>query len=533
MVLERERTTMALTLEIEFLSGVCFAAIGPDSEAPDWPPQPDRIFSALVATWGTHDEPQAEREALEWLEKQLPPMCVASEADARTTPSVFVPPNDYDLPRGELTAARWFRDYLSQGISPPKEGGHRKAWKRAWDVMPDERKRSGLKGRYVPSTRPHNPVVCYVWYEEPDAGTFSALDQLARDTAYIGHSASLTRCRFICSEPATAETPQEPKRRIYQGRLLELNKSYERFKASADKKDRPRPGAPVAAKQHVPESRRNVFSDRWLILEHVGGEMPDIRASAIVARGIRTALMSGYGQIGAVIPAIVSGHEADGSPARAPHLAIVSMNFAGFPHADGRVLGFALVPPTGSDLLEDDTFRNVLRKLAPLNQDDGRRVLEVKSTQGSAANQAFALKLSPSFEAPPGLRSLDPALYTWTARRFATVTPVVLDRHLKKRGEARIEEISEQVATACERIGLPRPASVFPDKHSAVQGAVSAYPSGRSPAWLNWRLPDSHTGRQLTHAVIEFAEQVEGPVLLGAGRFVGMGLCRPLGRETR
>ncbi len=524
---------MALTLEIEFLSGVCFAAIGPDSEEPDWPPQPDRIFSALVATWGAHDEPQAEREALEWLEKQLPPMCVASEADARTTPSVYVPPNDYELPKGELMAVKWFRDYLSYGITPPEKGGHKKLWLKAWDVMPNERKRSGLKERLFPATRPHNPVVRYFWHEEPDESIFRALDQLARDTAYVGDSASLTRCRFIRSEVAAVDRQQASKRRVYAGRLRELSESYECFKQSADKKDRPRSGAPVAAKQHAPESHCNVFSDRWLILEHVSGEMPDIRASAIVARGIRTALMSGYGQINAEIPAIVSGHEADGSPARAPHLAIVSMSFTGFPHADGRVLGFALVPPTGSDLLENESFLNVLRKLAPLNQDDGRRVLEVKSAHGAAENQAFALEFSPSFEASSGLRSLDPAIYTRTARRFATATPIVLDRFLKKQGDARIEEISEQVAIACERIGLPRPASVFPDKHSAVQGAVSAYPSGRSPAWLNWRLPDSLAGRQLTHAVIKFAEPVEGPVLLGAGRFVGMGLCRPLGRETQ
>lgn len=41
---------MTLVLEIEFLAGVSFAAVGPESPVPDWPPQPDRIFSALVAT---------------------------------------------------------------------------------------------------------------------------------------------------------------------------------------------------------------------------------------------------------------------------------------------------------------------------------------------------------------------------------------------------------------------------------------------------------------------------------------------------
>ena len=531
---------MALVLEIEYLGGVCFAAIGSDSETPDWPPQPDRIFSALVATWGAHDglkEAQAEREALEWLERQSPPFCEASGAEARTTPSVFVPPNDYMVPRSKLTAAKWFRDYLSQGISPPKKGGYLKSWKKAWDVMPDERKRSGLKKRYFPAARPHNPVVRYVWDEEPDESAFNALDRLARDTAYVGHSASLTRCRFTRLEAVPSKASQEPRYRIYPGRLKELRECYERFQQSANKKDRPRPGALVTARNQTPAERRNVFSDRWLILEYVDGEIPDIRAAAIVARCIRRALMSGYGQIGSSIPTIVSGHATNGSPACAPHMAVVPMSFTGFAYADGRVLGFALVPPTNSDLLEDETFRKVLRKLAPLNDNYGRRVLEVKSVQDTAANQAFALKFSPSFEAPPGFRSsLKPTIYTDYACRFATVTPIVLDRYLKKKGEARIEEISELVANACERIGLPRPVAVFPNKHSALQGVVSAYPSGRGPAWLNWRLPDSIAGRQLTHAVIEFAEPVEGPVVLGAGRFLGMGLCRPLnqsGREKR
>jgi len=493
---------MALTLEVEYLGGVCFAAIGPDSEVPDWPPQPDRIFSALVATWGAHNEPQEERDALEWLEKQPAPVCSATEAAARTTPTVFVPPND---PRADKT-------------------------KHAAGVLPAMRKR---QSRQFPATRPHIPIIRYFWHEEPSEITFSALVQLARDTAYVGHSASLTRCHFIRSDLATAEALHEPKRHVYPGRLKYLSESYARFRKSADKKDRPQLGDPVVTQPQTPDSRRNVFSDRWLLLEHIGGEMPDVRAAAIVGRGIRTALLSGYGQVGVEIPTSISGHDADGSPTRAPHMAVVPLSFTGFSHADGRVLGFALVPPRGADLLEDDGFRKVLRKLAPLNDEYGRRVLEVRSARGAVRNQAFALEFSPSFEASLALRSLDPALYTCSAHRFATVTPVVLDRHLKKQGEARIEEVSEQLAAACEHIGLPRPIAVFPGKHSALQGAASAYPSGRGPAWLNWRLPDSLAGRQLTHAVVEFGELVEGPVLLGAGRFVGMGLCRGLDREKR
>jgi CRISPR-associated protein Csb2 len=84
---------------------------------------------------------------------------------------------------------------------------------------------------------------------------------------------------------------------------------------------------------------------------------------------------------------------------------------------------------------------------------------------------------------------------------------------------------------ACRNISLPEPEAVVIDKHSAIEGVPSAYPSGKSPRWMNWRLPPSLASRQLTHAVIRFAEPVDGPVILGAGRFVGLGLCRPIDGE--
>ena len=37
--------------------------------------------------------------------------------------------------------------------------------------------------------------------------------------------------------------------------------------------------------------------------------------------------------------------------------------------------------------------------------------------------------------------------------------------------------------------------------------------------------------RSLVHAVVRFPQPVRGPVVLGAGRFVGLGLCLPLDRR--
>jgi hypothetical protein len=85
------------------------------------------------------------------------------------------------------------------------------------------------------------------------------------------------------------------------------------------------------------------------------------------------------------------------------------------------------------------------------------------------------------------------------------------------------------VAEACARIGLPKPQRVVLAAHSALRGAPSVRPGQHAPAWTGWRLPPSLASRRLTHAVLDFAEQVAGPVLLGAGRFTGLGLCLPLG----
>lgn len=486
---------MALVLEIEFLAGFCAAATGPDNETVDWPPSADRVFSALVASWAARGSRAEEAEALRWLEQQPAPEVLASAAAPRTTPVFYVPPNDARLDRG----------------------------KTAKGVFPALRAR---QPRRFAVARPEEPVLALLWPEVPETPILAALDRLAADTSYLGASRSLVRCRF------RADGNPDPVRRptarwVYGGRLEELCGAYE-------KRLRPTPGAPVgaAAVADAPDpSPDSVFDERWLVLEHRDGTMPDLRASALVARQIRDCLMSGYGRLALPVPEIVSGHARDGSPTRDPHLAIVPLAFVGFPHADGRVLGFALVPPRGKGLFEDETFRRVLRKLAPIV--DARRAsaevvreLTVCTPVGAAPEAAFKLTFLPRFEGS-GRRSLDPGLYLGPARRFATVTPIVSDRHLKARGAERIGEIRTMIESACERIGLPRPSAIVPDRHAAVDGAPSVRFAG-TPEWLRWRLPAGLASRQLTHAVLEFAEPVCGPVLLGAGRFFGLGLCRAL-----
>jgi CRISPR-associated protein Csb2 len=491
-----------LVLEIEHLLGVAFAARSQASPLPDWPPQPDRVFSALVAAWGARGERPEERRALEWLESQTAPELAASDGFARAAATAFVPPND------------------------PQSGrvGDR-------SVMPAFRRR---QPRRFPAYRPDDPTVRYVWREAAaDGAILTALNALARDTPYIGHSASLTRCRF--STAGAPDRTMRARRRVYRGQLAEVERVFHA-------NQRPAPGEVVRdTPAAVASPARSVFADRWLVLEHVKGDMPDLRAAALIAKALRDTIMSGYARIGlgSLIPAVVSGHAANGMPLTEPHLAIVPLAFVGWPHADGRVVGFALIPPGPGALLDEADFQNAMRAAAPWREDEARR--EVRCV-GRSFNLTFTLS---------GERtraSLDSAPYVTPARTWATCTPIVLDRHLKAAtNENRDQEVRRLIDCACRNIGLPAPAriavrdgqttrdelGIAPSKHSAVEGAPSAYPSGRGPVWEGWRLPESLASRRLTHAMVQFDEPVRGPVILGAGRFLGLGLCRAIEGDGR
>lgn len=500
-----------LVLEIEYLTGVAYAAQGPDRDLPDWPPQPDRVFSALVAAWGARGENPREKEALEWLERLSVPKIAAAEMSPRTAPASFVPPNDPETGRSGNRA-----------------------------VLPAYRPR---QSRRFPSARLKDPIVRLAWEDTAaDAETFEALRSLAADVAYVGHSASLTRCYFQQMEALPSLEWQQPLRRIYKGRFEELRRNYASYLSTGGRVGRPAPGAPVPPPAGMQEDSgiQSCFAQEWLLLEHVGGTMPDIRATALIAKTLRDALLSGYRQIGKAnsIPFLVSGHEADGAPTRENHLAIAPLSASGYGYADGHVLGFALIPPKGSRLFEDPDFLEALfqicqpvgsgkdQRSAPSEQ---RRVLNLyrEDVPVSPRLRGFDLQLSPTFT--PDLWSMRPHRYTKAAKTFATITPIVLDRHLKaKAPKDREDEIAEQIKAACRNIGLPEPNSHVSGKHSAVEGAVSAQPSGKSPSWLRWRVPESLASRSLVHAVIRFPQKVSGPVILGAGRFVGLGLCLPL-----
>jgi len=101
-----------------------------------------------------------------------------------------------------------------------------------------------------------------------------------------------------------------------------------------------------------------------------------------------------------------------------------------------------------------------------------------------------------------------------------------LDRHPKARDPAEYQrQVAEIIATGCGAIGLPWPREVIVT-HVAVHPGVP-------PAHVFSRLKRKDgSDRCHAHAMLVFNEPVVGPMLIGAGRYRGYGVCRAVTPEV-
>ena len=115
--------------------------------------------------------------------------------------------------------------------------------------------------------------------------------------------------------------------------------------------------------------------------------------------------------------------------------------------------------------------------------------------------------------------SLHPFTWKRRAKVWASVTPMVFDRYPTRQDS---DEAREIVAMACSRIGLPQPTAVDVGPQSWVRGALPA------SAYLPDKPKEGKPRRWHSHVRLEFSQDILGPVVIGAGRYHGYGLCLPM-----
>lgn len=561
------------SLGIRYLNGWAMAASdGAKKEHAEWPPHPDRVFMALAAAWFETGKNELEGNTLRWLESlSESPAIAASGAESRKLVTSYVPVNDAAL-AGKKKVEE-LRNKANAKLDELKEAG--------LSLLTEYRLR---QPRSFPVVIPHNPVIHFIWSSQLLDNHRDALDSLCRKITCIGHSASLVQVWVEDNPPEPNWIPVDGfakfrMRIACEGRLEYLEKRYnrdavvaycdlvaskkaldeqrkeldaERKKSSAGLVGAEKKTAESSYKESItlidvelksiaakleafggkePKSFRpesglwqgygkpeaspksdllsNIFDSRLIVLKLTGKRL-SLPATLKLTQALRGALLSNRTK---PVPEWLCGHAENGASSLQPHIALLPMPFVDAEHADGRLLGVALALPRNLDM------GSVAEILEPwLRDTTDWQPRKIKLFDGHWLECTVELDTR---ESPPW--SLQTETWTRPTDRWASVTPIVLDRHFD--GPDKWEKAAESVKDGCERIGLPRPLEVLLHPVSMFEGV----PRSNEFPWMKRKKDGGRMHH--AHAVIVFDQKVQGPVLVGAGRFRGYGFCRPLPQE--
>lgn len=542
-----------VAIEVNFLTGRFVATAHHDRRLAEWPPHPARLFSALVAAYADTDTPDStERQALEWLEAQRPPAVAASDAAFRKVVSHFVPVNDSSVIapspyKKRVERCEEFREELSEALfesdgevnrrvrgiqtkirkqldvsSIVTEPGNTNP-KSALELLPDGR---GKQERWFPSVTPVVPRVTYIWVADAARELESALDGLLTRLTRLGHSSSLVSCRLSGNPPKANYVPGDgltEMRGVRQGQLASLEREHGRHRAA-----RPRtlPSVSVsyrAASGEVEsvEYLRADTAGEWLLLEFAPGSrlFPSSR-SVEVAKTLRKSILSYAAD---PLPEGLTGHCPNGTPSTRPHAAFLALPWVGHTHADGRLMGVAISAP---DSLDRESRRALLRAMGTWGQ--AASPMSLLFGRGGSLDMERLI-------GPSALVTMRSGVWRRPSRHWVSATPVALPTHPGRltggTASARSQawrRAEQAVVDSCRHVGLPDPAEVVVSLNPFISGALPAF---RFPAFHQRGAGGKPASRRLVHVSVTFDQPVQGPLLLGSGRYLGLGLMRPLQYE--
>ncbi len=522
-----------LVLRVEFLTGVYMATRhnDPTRSAAEWPPHPDRLYSALVAAAAEPDGsgptalPDDAGQALRWLAEQcwgangqcMGPLLHAGRGHRRTTPPVPMPSNPHE---DEV----WQRA-KKDGSRPPQKSFDFRT------LLPVHRKKALLA---LPAVVPEEPEVYFIWPAADAGERLATLRAICDRVTYLGRSRSLVRVTIEDDAPAPTHVP-DPfgalELRVPTARRLDY--LVDKFRRDGGK---PEPDPPTRYRRlHDASSRPDglctVFHRLWIFQPSEDDPALPVVATIKITQAMRRALLKNVHDLAcgcdrwsqqvpsyrearecyARIPGLLSGHMPDGSRLDAPHVAFAALPFV-HPvqrHADGVVKGVGVLVPR--DMERDLAVTRMLAR--------GLRGIE---REGLRIPGIGLWRLHEISADDPRLATLDPRTWTASARTWTTATPMVFGRYPKARngGEAKV------VLDSLRLVGIDpsRVVEIAVSRHSPLHGVP--------PSWCFKTRRDRDANeplRLIRHVTVRFDTPVTGPLALGPLRYFGLGLMRPLG----
>lgn len=473
----------------------------------EWPPAPGRMFQALVAgaARGRHLSKEM-RDALEWLESLQPPVVAAPVARLGSHMVLYVPNNDAD------------------SLSDPT------------DV-------SGIRTRKVVHPRIPGPgPIFYVWPIETDPHDHAArIVEAANDLYQLGRGIDMAWASGeILTDDALSERLAHFEGVVHRPgaggkgalacpargtlRSLIARHTAPRFtvegtgkKAKTHFTNAPKPFSVGVAYQ--PQVHRLLFDLRRIDIPQrtVAGRPSEVVQLVERVRDEAVARLTGaIPDAEAAITSCLVGKKPNTTGAVRPEhrVRIVPLLSIGFEHADRGVRRVMVEIPAGAPLRADDVAW-AFSGLDIIDSDTG----EVRMVLTPAEDSDMLRKH-----------------YLPKARRWRSVTPLALPEGA---GRRRIEPALRKVAAkgGAERAqeeAVATRAVIAALRHAGIQARPTWISVQREPFEAKGLRAEAFERKprfpkeRLWHVDLELDRSVEGPMLLGDGRFLGLGLMAPV-----
>lgn len=467
-----------LAITVELLHGTIRAA-SPDGTAQsagkhggEWPPSPARLFSALVAADGTGARCSVTSGSeLGWLEEQDPPLIFACGT-------------------GEVESSELAMRYVVVDATPKE-----------WHATQDYPLRSTIGHRPGVRQSPREGTIRYVWPDAvPPVSDLKALQLRAARVGYLGCSDSPVRVSVAAMDQQPAGQPWVPDADCafslpvpYPGFLEALDDAFARW--SAGERSERSWIRTVRSGYRAPDVELKMGEKSTVVWLRFGRALQGKHLVAVTST-LRAAVLAKYQELLALnesVPSFLHGHRVPGEGAE-------QVCFLGLPHvgqryADGRLFGAAvLIPPAISREETGMIFASLAR--IPRLTKGGWFDMPISFHGGQRSPWAA-----------------HPSRWQAQARRWESATPVVHERWGK--GSPDLAEVSRW----CDHAKLPKPTAFGFQRAPLITGALDLHPA-------DVFRPDKER-RPYSHMWIEFADKVPGPVIIGRGRYLGLGLMVP------
>jgi CRISPR-associated protein Csb2 len=487
----------------------------------DWPPSPARLFQALVAGAGLSGPlGESECEALRWLEalKSRPIIAAPRAWRPRRGVLFYMPNNNGDAIAGDLskmakirTATKIFQPYFFDAGIP---------FVYAWPLGPEPADQQCVETICSLAERLYQLGrgidMAWAWGETLDDGKLQ--DFLA---AYPGQV-------LRPSEKGSGSVLQS----ACPGSLESLKRRYqayaERFtyrkneKAKVEVVFRQPPKARFQLTPYDSPPSRQMYELRDPVEEDVFAPWPLERAHALVVALRDTAvarLKRSMPARAADIDRVLVGRKPDGTNDCPPEnrMRIIPLPSIGHVHADRKIRRVLLETPPAC-LLHPTDVQWAFSGLDLIEQGGGEVLATLIRTDDDSFLSHYGAKTDRSY------------------RLWRTVTPVVLPEATRRRRIDPERKIQEAKTGSERRSEQERAAAAVVQalRHAQIREDVAAVRVQREPFEAHgWRIEDFAAGtrfekHRLWHVEIEFSSQVRGPLVIGDGRFLGLGVMAPV-----